>query len=52
MNAARIAVVIAGLAAFVAYALSQDDPSVAMLGLGLPVALALEGYWRLLDPKR
>jgi|AP12_2_1047962.scaffolds.fasta_scaffold02520_2 hypothetical protein len=52
MNAARIALVVAGLAAFVAYALFRADPTVTLLGLGLPVWLGLESCWHLLDPKR
>ncbi len=51
MNTARIALVVAGLAAFMIYAVSRDDPTVTLLGLGLPVWLALEACWHLLDPQ-
>jgi len=52
VNAARIALVVAGLAAFMIYAVSREDSTVTLLGLGLPVWLGLESCWHLLDPKR
>ncbi len=52
MNTARVAALLALFAAFVAAVLAQEEPSVMLVGLALPVWIALEGCWRLLDPKR
>jgi hypothetical protein len=52
MNAARITLVLAVIAAFVAHVLSDRDPLVALVGFAVPVWLVLETCWRLLDPKR
>ena len=52
MNATRIALVAAGLAAYATYALLQEDRALALLSLALPVWLGLEACWRLLDPER
>jgi hypothetical protein len=52
MNTVRIALLLAVFGAYLAAALSQDDPAVSLLGLAMPAWLALEACWRLLDPKR
>lgn len=52
MNAARIVLVAAGLAAFATHALLQEDRALALITFALPVWLALEACWRLLDPER
>ena len=52
MNAARIALVATGLAAYATYALLQADRTLALITLALPVWLGLEACWRLLDPER
>jgi hypothetical protein len=51
MNAARITAVLALLGGYVVVALSQDNPAVDLLGLAVPVWLAMEACWRLFDPR-
>lgn len=52
MNTARIVLVLALFAAFVVSALSQDEPTVMLFGLAVPVWIAIEGCWRILEPRR
>jgi hypothetical protein len=52
MNATRIALVLAVLAAYLGKVAFDEQPIVALIGFALPVWIALECCWRLLDPER
>jgi hypothetical protein len=52
MSIARMLALSALFAAFLAAILSADEPAVQLAGLALLTWIALEGCWRLLDPRR
>jgi hypothetical protein len=51
MNGLRITAVLVLLGGYLVAVLSQDNPAVDLLGLAVPVWLAMEACWRLLEPR-